>query len=141
MVIVSACLTGINCRYDGNNCLDKEIQEMFQRAGAFPVCPEELGGLPTPRMRSEIEEGSGDDVLDGRSRVVTAEGQDVTSHFVRGAWQTLAIARSLDITEGILKSRSPSCGVATIRRKGRVVQGCGVTAALLLREGVKLTER
>jgi len=141
MVIVSACLAGMNCRYDGTNCLDKEIETRFRRGEAFPVCPEELGGLPTPRVRSEIQEGAGNDVLDGRSRVLNAEGEDVTSQFLRGARETLAIARSLEVSEGILKSRSPSCGVTTIRQKGRIVRGCGVTAALLLREGITLSER
>ncbi len=141
MFIVSACLAGLNCRYDGTNCLDKEVQTMYRKGKAFPVCPEELGGLSTPRVPSEIQEGSGEDVLAGKSRVVTAEGRDVTDSFVRGAWETLAIVRAMGITEGIFKAHSPSCGVAKIKRKGRLVRGSGVCAALLLKEGVKLSER
>ena len=141
MLIVSACLAGLNCRYDGNNSLDREIERMSRTSEAFPVCPEELGGLPTPRTPSEIENGSGEDVLAGRSRVVNAEGEDVTAHFIRGAWRTLALVRALGIQEGIFKARSPSCGVRTIKRKDCLLKGSGVCAALLLREGIRLTER
>ncbi len=141
LVIVSACLAGVNCRYDGTNCRDRQIEAMTRCGEAFPICPEELGGLPTPRIVSEIEEGTGEDVLAGRSRVVNAEGQDVTENFVAGARQALAAVRTLGIAEGIFKANSPSCGVAKIKRKGRLVAGPGVCAALLRREGVKLSER
>jgi uncharacterized protein YbbK (DUF523 family) len=141
MLIVSACLSGVNCRYDGGSCCDREIEEMSRRGEAFPVCPEELGGLPVPRSASEIEQGTGEDVLAGRSRVVNAEGKDVTASFVLGAWQTLAIVRALGIAEGIFKANSPSCGVTKIKRSDRAVDGPGVCAALLLREGVRLSER
>lgn len=140
-MIVSACLAGLNCRYDGDNSLDREIEEMSRKGEALPVCPEQLGGLPTPRAPSEIEVACGEDVLAGSSRVVNAEGKDVTSHFVRGAWETLALVRAMGITKGIMKAHSPSCGVEKIKREGRVVKGSGVCAALLLREGVRLTER
>lgn len=141
MLIVSACLAGLNCRYDGTNSLDKEIEKMSRSGEAFPICPEEVGGLPMPRAPSEIEKGCGDDVLAGRSRVVNEEGEDVTAHFIRGAWRTLAVVRAMGIREGIFKARSPSCGVATIRRGNRLVKGSGVCAALLLKEGIKLRER
>lgn len=140
-MIVSACLAGVKCRYDGTNRCDSEIERMTQSGEAFPVCPEELGGLPTPRAPSEIERGTGEDVLAGRSRAVNAEGKDVTASFVLGAWHTLAIVRALGIAEGILKANSPSCGIAKIKRKGRLVDGPGVCAALLLKEGVRLSER
>jgi len=141
MLIVSACLAGLNCRYNGKNCLDKEIERMSRSGKALPVCPEQLGGLPTPRARSEIERGSGEDVLSGKSRVVNADGQDVTAFFIRGAWETLALVRAKGIKEGIFRARSPSCGVQKITRRGRLVKGSGVCAALLLKEGIKLTER
>ncbi len=141
MLIVSACLAGLNCRYDGTNSLDEEIERMSRSGEAFPICPEAVGGLPTPRTPSEIESGSGEDVLAGRSRVVNEKGEDVTAHFVRGAWRALAVVRAMGIREGIFKARSPSCGVTTIRREGRLVKGSGVCAALLLKEGVRLSER
>ena len=141
MLIVSACLAGVNCRYDGTNCLDREIEKMSRDGKALPVCPEQLGGLPTPRIPSEIEHGSGEDVLAGRSRVLNAEGKDMTVHFLRGARETLAVVRSCCIREGIFKSHSPSCGVTSTKRRARLVPGPGVCAALLLREGVILTER
>ncbi|MDP2897924.1 MAG: DUF523 domain-containing protein [bacterium] len=141
MVIVSACLSGLNCRYDGSNRRDAEIEEMSRRGEAFPLCPEELGGLPIPRSPCEIETGDGEDVLAGRSRVLSGEGKDVTACFLQGAWKALAIARALGIAEGIFKAHSPSCGVTSIRRKGELVSGPGVCAALLLREGIALSER
>jgi len=141
MVIVSACLSGLNCRYDGSNRRDAEIEEMSRRGEAFPLCPEELGGLPIPRSPCEIETGDGEDVLAGRSRVLSGEGKDVTACFLHGAWKALAIARALGIAEGIFKAHSPSCGVTSIRRKGELVSGPGVCAALLLREGIALSER
>jgi uncharacterized protein YbbK (DUF523 family) len=121
--------------------VDREIERMSRRGEAFAVCPEELGGLPTPRVASEIEEGSGEDVLAGRSRVVNSAGEDVTTHFVQGAWRTLAVVQALGIREGIFKALSPSCGVKGIKRGGRLVEGCGVCAALLQRKGVTLRER
>ena len=141
MVIVSACLSGLNCRYDGSNRRDAEIEEMSRRGEAFPLCPEELGGLPIPRSPCEIETGGGEDVLAGRSRVLNGEGKDVTACFLQGAWKALAIARALGIVEGIFKAHSPSCGVTSIRRKGELVSGPGVCAALFLREGIALSER
>ena len=138
LILVSACLVGINCRYDGGNCLDNKLLGLWHKGELFPVCPEELGGLSTPRPNSEIDSGSGEDVLEGKASVKTIEGKDVTTFFVAGAHQTLNIVRDFDITEAIMKSKSPSCGVGTIYRKGRLVRGNGVCAALLLKEGIRL---
>jgi uncharacterized protein YbbK (DUF523 family) len=141
MRIVSACLVGLNCRYDGSNCPNGDIARVFRDGKVLPVCPEQLGGLPVPRIPSEIEHGNGADVLAGKSRVLNARGEDVTIGFICGAWRTLALARAMGITEGIVKAHSPSCGVTKIKRRGRLVDGPGVLAALLLKQGISLRER
>ncbi|MCK4452122.1 MAG: DUF523 domain-containing protein, partial [Anaerolineae bacterium] len=101
--------------------------------------PEVAGGLPTPRPPAEIQGGDGGDVLEGRARVVNIEGKDVTAEFLAGARKALRVAQRWDIKEAILKARSPSCGVGPIYDgsfSGRLVEGDGVTAALLEREGI-----
>jgi uncharacterized protein YbbK (DUF523 family) len=101
-----------------------------------PVCPEQLGGLTTPRTPAEIVGGDGHGVLDGSARVIDSEGRDVTDAFVRGAEEVAALCKRLGIREVVLKARSPSCGVGTIRRGGESFAGDGVTAALLKRRGI-----
>ena len=137
-ILVSACLLGINCRYDGGNCLMAEAIEEIGSQPALPVCPEQLGGLSTPRSAAEIASGSGEEVLDGRAKVLTDEGSDVTAHLVRGAEETLKIARLSGATRAILKQKSPSCGSGQISRGGKILPGDGVTAALLKREGIEV---
>jgi uncharacterized protein YbbK (DUF523 family) len=104
----------------------------------MPICPEQLGGLPTPRACAQVARGSGADVLEGRARVVDATGADVTEAFVRGAHETLRLCRGLGIGRMILKTHSPSCGAGAIRRGSERVAGDGVTAALLRREGIEV---
>ncbi|MCK4414638.1 MAG: DUF523 domain-containing protein [Candidatus Eisenbacteria sp.] len=136
MKAISACLLGLACRYDGTPLPAEKLLSPAAGDCWVPVCPEQLGGLPTPRTPAEIEAGTGEDVLAGRARVVSLEGGDVTAAFLRGAHQTLALCRCLGIREVVLKSRSPSCGVGRIYRAGALVAGNGVTTALLQREGI-----
>jgi uncharacterized protein YbbK (DUF523 family) len=106
-----------------------------------PVCPEQMGGLPTPRQPQEIQGGSGEDVLDRKCRVFNQCGVDVTGHFIRGAEETLKIARQLNVREFIGKSGSPSCGCGQICDglfRGKLTCGNGVTAALLKRNGIEI---
>jgi len=131
VVLVSACLLGLCTRYDGQQktsqiCL-QETAEMIK----IPVCPEQLGGLMTPREAADIVGGDGHAVLAGAARVMTTSGQDVTSQFVRGAEQTVAIAELQEVDAVYLKARSPSCAAS-----GKI----GVTAALLTRHGYTLHE-
>lgn len=105
----------------------------------IPLCPEQLGGLPTPRAAAEIENGNGGDVLDGSSRVISGDGSDVTPNFTRGAAEILKVVRLFDISEACLKEKSPSCGVTTLSGGGDVVKGVGVTTALLIRSGVRVS--
>ena len=144
VVAVSACLLGERCRFDGRDKLDDALVASLRAEGAtiVPVCPEVLGGLGTPRPAAEIRGGDGDDVLDGRARVVVVEtGRDVTEEFLRGARAALAIARSAGATEAVLKERSPSCGVAQVHRDGGPKPGSGVAAALFRRSGIAVVAR
>ena len=142
MTIVSACLVGCKCRYDGAACTDETLRARWDRGELVPLCPEQLGGLATPRPAAEIESGSGEDVLDGRARVLRGDGADVTGAFIEGAKRTLEVARALGAHEAILKQGSPSCGCGRIARRGHPVAcngacaGNGVTSALLAREGI-----
>jgi len=133
-LIVSACLVGENCRYNGRSL----PVEITQRVAAFldgksytVVCPEVLGGLPTPRPSVEIERGDGADVLAGRARVIDAGGNDRTAELIRGAEEAARIAREAGARLALLKERSPSCGSKMISRKGVKIPGIGVTCALL----------
>lgn len=101
-----------------------------------PICPEQLGGLPTPRPASAFVGGDGAAVLAGRARLVNDAGKDVTGNFVRGAHATLRIARRVGANVAILKDRSPSCGSTCVKIGGRRAPGVGVAAALLAEAGV-----
>lgn len=119
--------------------------ELVKKGLAVPFCPEQLGGLPTPRYASEIQQGSGEDVLEGRARVINQTGRDVTENFIRGAEESLKLARILGTKFAILKSKSPSCGYGEIYDgsfRGVLVKGNGVTAALFMKNGIKvITEK
>jgi uncharacterized protein YbbK (DUF523 family) len=137
-VLVSACLMGLCTRYDGKACPCEYIMTNDSLDDFIPVCPEQLGGFSTPREPAEITRGDGRNVLDDRARVLRRDGADVTTGFVRGAKQALHLARLYDISQAYLKEGSPSCGVKRIKRDGDDIAGCGVTAALLEREGVRI---
>lgn len=138
-VLVSACLLGRACRYDGGHNRDQVLEEHLRAEGQRPVafCPEEAGGLSTPRPPAWIEEGGASAVLEGRSRLVTESGTDVTAEFVRGAEGALLVAQQEGAQQAYLKERSPSCGVEQTHVDGRLTQGPGVTAALLQRSGIQ----
>ena len=139
MYLVSSCLAGINCRYDGKNNFNKKVADLVKKGRAIPVCPEVLGGLPTPRDPSEI-------IVDGEGnkRVVTEKGKDLTAEFKLGAEKTLKIARIIEVEKAILQQRSPSCGSGKIYDgsfSGTLISGSGLTAELLIAEGIEvLTE-
>jgi len=141
MIIVSACLCGIDCKYNGGNNLDARVLKLMQEGKAIPVCPEQLGGLQTPRAPSEIVKGNGFDVLMGKGKIVDSKDEDVTAEFIKGAYETLKIAELLGANIAILKARSPSCGVSQIYDgsfSGTIRTGNGVTAQLLLSKGIKV---
>ncbi|MDQ0287604.1 uncharacterized protein YbbK (DUF523 family) [Desulfofundulus luciae] len=139
--LVSACLAGHSCSYDGLPRTCAVVERLVREGRAVPVCPECLGGLPVPRPASEIQGGTGVDVLEGRARVVNCKGEDVTGAFIRGARAVLEIARNHGIRAAILKARSPSCGYGRIYDgsfSGKVKTGHGVTAALLVESGFQI---
>jgi uncharacterized protein YbbK (DUF523 family) len=138
VLIVSACLLGIDCRYDASSRLNPLLREKAQREGYIPVCPEQLGGLPTPRQAVFIQGGNGFDVLDGKCKVCDQGGNDLAAQLIRGAFEALKIAKLLGIRKAILKETSPSCGVQFTTSHQELIQGPGVTAALLLREGIEV---
>jgi uncharacterized protein YbbK (DUF523 family) len=141
MIIVSACLAGINCRYDGKNSLDEGIMKLVAEGKAIPVCPEQLGGCPTPRMKAEIVGGTGKDVLERKCRIINENGDDVTEQFIKGAEEVLKIAGMTGANMAVLKAKSPSCGVGEIYNgtfSGKLVEGNGVTAELLKENGIEV---
>ncbi len=124
MILISACLIGVNCRYDGRGKINHGLLTRLKGRNLLPVCPEQLGGLPTPRPPAMLVGGDGFMVLQGMARVLTVETElDVTSAFLKGAEQCAYLARILGVKKCILKSRSPSCGLGPVP---------GVTAARLL---------
>lgn len=131
LYLVSACLIGLCSRYDGQIRPSRECRHFLTNATWIPFCPEQMGGLSTPRTAATILHGDGHAVLDGTARVLTRDHVDVTEQFILGAHQTLLLAQSQDVTAILLKSRSPSCGVTATT---------GVTAALLERHGFLLRE-
>ncbi len=128
-ILVSMCLLGVPCRYDGKACPNEAVIALSKEHTLIPVCPEQLGGLCTPRMPAE-RRGKG---------VVTKDGQDVTQAYRAGAEQALALCRQLGCTLAVLKERSPSCGRGHVYDgafSGTLTEGDGVTAALLMKNGI-----
>jgi len=131
MKICSACLLGINCRYSGEAKLNQKVIELAKKEILIPVCPEQLGGLPTPREACE-QKGE---------KVFTKTGKNMTISFENGAQEVLKIAKLFGIKEAILKQRSPSCGCGKIYNgnfDGTIINGDGVTAKLLKENGIKV---
>lgn len=145
-LLISACLIGQPVRYDGETNSNKVLHleswlQRWQTEGRLvPVCPESLGGLPTPRPAAEIINADGDQVLDGMGQVETADHTNVTYQFILGAQATLAIAQRENIHCALLAARSPSCGKGAIYDgsfQHQLTQGHGVTVALLLRNNIQ----
>ena len=130
-LLVSACLLGCSCRYDGGSCRDERVLALKDEWDMVPICPEQLGGLCTPRAPSER---IGDDV-----RMI--DGTDVTEHYKKGAEAALYIAETLGVNTALLKAKSPSCGKGLIYDgtfTGNKIPGNGVTAQLLLDHGISV---
>ncbi len=144
-VIISACLLGIPCRYDGKiakNILKPSVMENIP-FNVVPVCPEQLSGLPTPRIPVEIQEGTGQDVLNGKAFVKTRDGLDYTDHFIKGACLTLEIAKITGASKMIGQKRSPSCsccGVYNGSFNRTLLKGFGVCTAFLKSNGIEVVD-
>ena len=142
-LLVSACLLGQKVRYDGSDKDRREtlLNELIAQGRVIAFCPEVAGGLSVPRLAAEIQNSDGAAVLDGAARVLDSSGTDVTLAFLHGAQQALTIAQANNVSVAILKARSPSCGNAQIYDgtfSKRLLEGRGVTAALLERHGIKV---
>jgi uncharacterized protein YbbK (DUF523 family) len=135
IVLVSACLVGINCRYDGTSKRDVRALDYLKNKIMIPVCPELLAGLGIPRSSAEIDAGDGYDVLSGKARVLLKDGRDFTREFINGSREALKIASLSQATTALLKDNSPCCGVNYIYSKGRLIRGVGVFTALLIKNG------
>ena len=128
-ILVSACLLGVRCRYDGKSKPHPAVERLMEQHTLIPVCGEIFGGLPTPRVSAERQ----------GARVVTADGRDVTAAYRRGAEEVLRLAKLYGCKAAILKERSPSCGSGRIYDgtfTGTLTDGWGVTAELLRDHGI-----
>lgn len=140
-MLVSACLAGRTCAYDGSHRAHPEIVRLVREGRAVLVCPEEEGGLGTPRPSAEICGGTGADVLDGSAKVLTREGADVTEQYLAGARIAVQRAAEHGCAAAVLKARSPACGCGAIYDGSftkAVREGDGVAAAALRGAGVEL---
>jgi len=141
VLLVSGCLIGQKCRYNMLTEVIPELKEMVDKGEAVPICPEQLGGLPTPRPPAEIRGGDGIKVLSGRAKVINSDGVDVTKKFIKGASDALVVAKDNNVTEAVFKTRSPSCGCGGIYDgtfSGTMKKGDGVTTALLMKHGINV---
>lgn len=139
--LVSACLCGIPCRFNGKSSRDPKVEKLVRMRKAVPVCPEVLGGLSIPRQPVEITQGGGEDVLSCAAGVTSSDGNDMTPFLLRGAFVSLKIAKKFKVKKALMKQKSPSCGSGQIKRKGHPAKGDGVTAALFKSEGIKIVTR
>ena len=134
-ILVSACLMGYNCRYKGDNCLCDKVMALQEDNELIPVCPEQEGGLPTPRDPSEIV----------KDKVISKSGKDVTAGYTKGAEFALKLAQDNKIDLAIMKAQSPSCGCGVIYDgtfTGNKIPGNGITSQLLIDNGFKvITEK
>jgi uncharacterized protein YbbK (DUF523 family) len=138
--LVSSCLLGLPTRYDGtdNHCQDVIDYLSEHQLIPIPVCPEQLAGLSTPRLKCWFIEGDGQNVLAGNGKICDENGEDLTAAFQQGAGQTLKIAQLTNSSLAILKQRSPSCGSCQVHQNGQLISGMGVTAARLKSAGLTI---
>ena len=130
-ILVSMCLLGINCKYNGGNNLSEEVLEYIKDKEVYPICPEIMGGLKTPRNPSEIQ----------GNKVINNIGEDVTQQYLKGAEETLKIAKLFNIKKAILKAKSPSCGNGKIYDgtfTSTLIEGDGITTKLLKENGIEV---
>lgn len=138
-ILFSACLLGINCKYNGGNNFRQEIYEIFTKEGGIPICPEQLGGLSTPRPPASFCCGDGESVLYEKAVIKQIEtGADVTEFFIKGAKESVKLIKDLPIEMAYLKEGSPSCGVKRVYFGEEKRSGIGVTSAKLKQLNIRL---
>ena len=141
MILISGCLCGVKCRYDGKSQPSREACAMVERGEALPFCPEVLGGMVRPHAPAEIVGGTARDVLEGKARVMTQDGQDVTREFIRGAERAYALCLRHGVQQVYLKTKSPSCGAEAVYDgtfSRRLVPGRGIAAEYLAQRGIQV---
>ena len=141
MILVSACLLGIDCKYNGSNNDNAKVKEYLKNKAFVIACPEQLGGLTTPRDPSEIVKCDKDGIINENYKIISNKYVDVTRNFIKGANETLKIAKIYNCKEAILKYGSPSCGSNFIYDgsfTGNKVIGEGVTTKLLRDNNIKV---
>ena len=130
-MLVSACLLGVSCRYDGKSKGDDRVKALMDKYDLIPVCPEIMGGMPTPRVPSEIKNG----------RVYGEDGNDVTEYFKKGAEEVLSLAKLYGCKKALLKENSPSCGYGRVYDGSfskKLIEGNGIAADLLFENGIEI---
>lgn len=140
MIIVSACLAGMKCNYKGESKPNEKVISLIKKGKAIPICPEQLGGLCTPRSGARII-GTAEEVLEGKSKLMTDDGNEVTDEYITGAEETLRIAQEYKVKAVILKQGSPSCGKGKTqggKDKRELVNGDGITVALLKKNRIQV---
>lgn len=140
MYLISSCLCGVNCKYSGGNNLNEKCLDILKEGKGILICPEQLGGLPTPRLPAEII-GKAENVLRGMDKIISKNNIDVTNEFLKGAKETLKIAKLYKINKAILKEGSPSCGVNYIYDgsfTGKKIKGNGLTTEILIKNGIEV---
>ena len=128
----------MECRYDGGHRRHPDVARLLAEGKALPVCPEQLGGLPTPREPAEFSSGDGESLIEGRGGLMANSGADVSKAYLRGAREVERIARQVGARRAIFCDKSPSCGPTKVWRRGELVAGQGVCAALLRRAGIRV---
>ena len=140
-ILISACLSGVNCKYNGINKRNLKVEKIIQENDTIMICPEIMAGLGTPRPPAEITKGTGADVLNKKAKVLDKNGNDYTEKFIVGAKKALNVAKTLNIKKAILKSKSPSCGFGKTYDgtfSNKLIEGNGVTAEILSKNGIKI---
>ena len=137
VIIVSACLLGVPCRYNGKHAYSSRVFSYVKNLPFVPVCPEVMAGLGVPRSEAWFVGGDGEEVLKGNARIVTENG-DVTAKFIMGARAVLALLKGVEIRGAVLKEGSPSCGVERVNVGGNAYPGKGVLTAILEKMGVRV---
>ena len=139
MILISACLCGVNCRHDGCVIENKLLKKLVGLRKAIPLCPEVLGGRTVPREPAEIVGGTAEDVMSGKAKIKDKTGKDVTNDIVTGVLYAVAAVKKMGIKKAILKTKSPTCGMGKIfdgSFSGKLIDGNGILTAALLKEGV-----
>ncbi|HUT81593.1 MAG TPA: DUF523 domain-containing protein [Candidatus Bathyarchaeia archaeon] len=141
-ILVSACFLGINCTYKMSNNRNEKVISLLKSRKIIPICPEQLGGLSTPRNPNCILKGTGFDVLGKKTQLIDIDNKDTTANFIKGAYESFRLAELFGAKYALMKDRSPSCGVNHIYNnfssEEKLIKGPGVTTAFLLMKNIKV---